>query len=182
MFIYRYDGASADHPLTPAIPASVDLPPGSGPRHLLFDAKGRYAYLTTEMNAEVVMFDVQDGNLVERQRLPLTERRRRGESGRWLAPVGRRALPVCKQRGTANEVVVFSVGKQDGQLTFLQRRSVEGDHPREFALDPSDNFLLVANQKSNQIVVIRRDPRSGKLLETVQTLKQDAPSDLKFIE
>jgi 6-phosphogluconolactonase len=41
----------------------VDLPPGSGPRHLLFDAKGRHAYLTLEMSAEVVMFDVQDDAL-----------------------------------------------------------------------------------------------------------------------
>lgn len=183
VFIYRYDGASADHPLTAAIPASVALPPGSGPRHLLFDAKGRHAYLTLEMNAEVVMFDVQDGNLVERQRLPLTERQEaaaKAAGGLHLSADGR--FLYVSNRGTANEIVAFSVGKQDGQLTFLQRRPVEGDHPREFALDPSDNFLLVANQKSNQIVVIRRDPRSGKLLETVQTLKQDAPSDLKFIE
>ncbi|MNN36882.1 6-phosphogluconolactonase [compost metagenome] len=78
--------------------------------------------------------------------------------------------------------MAFSVGKDDGQLALLQRRSVEGDHPREFALDPSDNFLLVANQKSNQIVVMRRDPRTGELGDTVQTLTQDAPSDLKFIE
>ncbi|WP_338746554.1 lactonase family protein [Pseudomonas putida] len=183
VFIYRYDGASADHPLTAAIPASVALPPGSGPRHLLFDAKGQHAYLTLEMNAEVVMFDVQDGNLVERQRLPLTERQEaaaKAAGGLHLSADGR--FLYVSNRGTANEIVAFSVGKQDGQLTFLQRRPVEGDHPREFALDPSDNFLLVANQKSNQIVVIRRDPRSGKLLETVQTLKQDAPSDLKFIE
>ncbi|QXI49398.1 lactonase family protein [Pseudomonas anuradhapurensis] len=183
VFIYRYDGASADHPLTPAIPASVALPPGSGPRHLLFDAKGRHAYLTLEMSAEVVMFDVQDGNLVERQRLPLAERQEaaaKAAGGLHLSADGR--FLYVSNRGTSNEIVAFSVGKQDGQLTLLQRRSVEGDHPREFALDPSDNFLLVANQKSNQIVVIRRDPRSGKLGETVQTLKQDAPSDLKFIE
>ena len=183
VFIYRYDGASADHPLTPAIPASVALPPGSGPRHLLFDAKGRHAYLTLEMSAEVVMFDVQDGNLVERQRLPLAERQEaaaKAAGGLHLSADGR--FLYVSNRGTSNEIVAFSVGKQDGQLTLLQRRSVEGDHPREFTLDPSDNFLLVANQKSNQIVVIRRDPRSGKLGETVQTLQQDAPSDLKFIE
>jgi len=183
VFIYRYDGASTYHPLTAAIPASVALPPGSGPRHLLFDAKGRHAYLTLEMNAEVVVFDVQDDNLVERQRLPLTERQEaaaKAAGGLHLSADGR--FLYVSNRGTANEIVVFGVGKENGELTFLQRRSVEGDHPREFALDPSDNFLLVANQKSNQIVVIRRDPRSGKLLETVQTLQQDAPSDLKFIE
>ena len=84
-------------------------------------------------------------------------------------------------RGTANEIVVFAV-EGDGQLTFVQRRAVEGDHPREFALDPSNRFLLVANQKSNQIVVMRRDAKTGKLGETVQVLAQDAPSDLKFID
>ncbi|MFT0518426.1 lactonase family protein [Pseudomonas faucium] len=183
VFIYRYDGASADHPLTPAIPAAVDLPPGSGPRHLLFDAKGRHAYLTLEMNAEVVMFDVENDALLERQRLPLTDQQdaaAKAAGGLHLSADGR--FLYVSNRGTANEIVVFSVGKDDGRLAFLQRRTVEGDHPREFALDPSDNFLLVANQKSNQIVVIRRDPRSGKLGETVQTMDQAAPSDLKFIE
>jgi len=183
VFIYRYDGASTDHPLTPAIPASVALPPGSGPRHLLFDAKGRHAYLTLEMSAEVVVFDVQNASLVERQRLPLTDHQdaaSKAAGGLHLSADGR--FLYVSNRGTANEIVAFSVGKDDGQLAFLQRRSVEGDHPREFTLDPSDKFLLVANQKSDQIVVMRRDPRSGKLGETVQTLPQAAPSDLKFIE
>ena len=183
VFIYSYDGASVDKPLSPASPASVDLPPGSGPRHLLFDAKGRHAYLTLEMSGEVVMFDVKDAALLPRQRLPLTEQpdaAAKAAGGLHLSADGR--FLYVSNRGTANQIVVFSVGKDDGQLTLLQRRSVEGDHPREFALDPSDNFLLVANQKSNQIVVMRRDPRSGKLLETVQTLKQEAPSDLKFLE
>lgn len=183
VFIYRYDGASPEHPLSPAIPASVSLPPGSGPRHLLFDAKGRHAYLTLEMSAEVVMFDVQDGNLMERQRLPLTERQEaaaKAAGGLHLSADGR--FLYVSNRGTSNEIVAYAVGKEDGQLTLLQRRSVEGDHPREFSLDPNGKFLLVANQKSNQIVVLRRDPRSGRLGETVQKLAQDAPSDLKFLE
>ncbi|WP_460418532.1 lactonase family protein [Pseudomonas sp. microsymbiont 2] len=182
VFIYRYDGASPEHPLSPAIPPAVDLPPGSGPRHLLFDAKGRHAYLTLEMSAEVVVFDVQDGALTERQRLSLTESKdaaAKAAGGLHLSADGR--FLYVSNRGTANEIVVYAVGKDDGRLTLLQRRSVEGDHPREFALDPDGNYLLVANQKSNQIVVMRRDPRSGKLGETVQTLPQQAPSDLKFL-
>jgi len=58
---------------------------------------------------------------------------------------------------------------------------VDGDHPREFSLDPSGKFLLVANQKSNEIVVIERDPHTGLLGKTVQKLPIDAPSDLKFL-
>lgn len=182
VFIYRYDGASTEQPLSPAIPASVALPPGSGPRHLLFDAKGRHAYLTLEMSGEVVVFDVQEAALVERQRMPLTESQQseaKAGGGLHLAADGR--FLYVSNRGMANEIVVYGVG-DDGRLNLLQRRSVDGDHPREFALDPTGKFLLVANQKSNQIVVIRRDPRSGRLGETVQKFDQGAPSDLKFVE
>jgi 6-phosphogluconolactonase (cycloisomerase 2 family) len=34
---------------------------------------------------------------------------------------------------------------------------------------------------SNAIVVLERDPETGMLGKTVQTLEMDAPSDLKFI-
>lgn len=182
VFIYRYDGASADHPLTPASPAAVSLPPGSGPRHLLFDARGRHAYLTLEMSAEVVMFDVQDGALNERQRLPLTDRQdpaAKAGGALHLSADGR--FLYVSNRGTANEIVVYRVGQEDGQLSLVQRRSVDGDHPREFAIAPGGKYLLVANQKSNRIVVIRRDMHSGELGETLQSLAQDAPSDLKFL-
>ncbi|KAB0571565.1 lactonase family protein, partial [Helicobacter pullorum NCTC 12824] len=47
--------------------------------------------------------------------------------------------------------------------------------------DPSGKFLLIANQKSNEIVVVERDPKTGLLGKTVQKLAIDAPSDLKFL-
>ncbi|MGV2837306.1 beta-propeller fold lactonase family protein, partial [Pseudomonas shirazensis] len=146
VFVYAYDGASPTQPLSPATPASVSLPPGSGPRHLLFDALGKHAYLTLEMSAEVVMFDVRDDALIERQRLPLTDSQdpaAKAGGGLHLSADGR--FLYVSNRGTANQIVVFAIGKQDGQLSLLQRRSVEGDHPREFAIDPSGKYLLVAN-------------------------------------
>lgn len=64
VFAYRYDPkANPEQPLTPANPASVPLPPGSGPRHLLFSADGKHAWLTTEMSAQVAVFDYHDGTL-----------------------------------------------------------------------------------------------------------------------
>ncbi|MBM3109805.1 lactonase family protein [Pseudomonas arcuscaelestis] len=183
VFIYRYDGASPKHPLSPANPPSIDLPPGSGPRHLLFSSDGKQAYLTLEMSAQVVVFEHNDGKLIERQRLPLTEQNdasAKAAGALHLSADGR--FLYVSNRGTANELLVFAVDEDTGKLMQVQRRSVEGDHPREFALDPTGKSVLVANQKSNEIVVIRRDPRSGMLGETLQKLPQSAPSDLKFID
>jgi 6-phosphogluconolactonase (cycloisomerase 2 family) len=181
VFVYRFDSANKSRPLTPANPPAVTLPPGSGPRHLVFGVNGKQAYLTLEMSAQVVVFDYQGGNLVQRQVLELTDKpdaaAKAGgaihvsEDGRFL---------YASNRGTTNELLAFAI-LPNGQLKFLQRRSVEGDHPREFSLDPSGKFVLIADQKSNEIVVLKRDPRTGLLGKTVQKLAIDSPSDLKFI-
>lgn len=180
VFAYRYDG-NKPQPLD--FFGSVALPPGSGPRHLLFSADGRHAWLTLEMRGAVAVFDYQDGRLTLRDTVSLTDSRDPGAraAGALHASADGRFL-YASNRGTANELVVFAIDPVDGGLKTVQRRSVEGDHPREFALDPAQGFVLVANQKSNEIVVIRRDRDSGRLGEVVQRFHQAAPSDLKFID
>ncbi|MGR0137972.1 lactonase family protein [Pseudomonas sp. RSP] len=183
IFVYRYDlKANHELPLTPADPASVALPPGSGPRHLLFSADGKHAWLTTEMSAQVAVFDYADGKLTQTQLVDFA-------AGQPVSDKAGAALHASRDgkflyvsnRGTANQIIVFGVDPVTAHLTELQRRSVEGDHPREFSLDPSGKFLLIANQKSNEIVVVERDPKTGLLGKTVQKLLIDAPSDLKFL-
>ena len=183
VFAYRFDPkANSQLPLTAATPASVQLPPGSGPRHLLFSADGKHAWLTMEMSAQVAVFDYQDGKLEQTQMVDLA-------AGQPVSDKAAAALHAStdgkflyvSNRGTANQLLVFAIDPATGHLTELQRRSVEGDHPREFSLDPSGRFLLIANQKSNQIVVVERDAKSGLLGKTVQKLAMDAPSDLKFL-
>lgn len=183
IFVYRYDPkANHELPLTPADPASVALPPGSGPRHLLFSADGKHAWLTTEMSAQVAVFDYADGKLTQTQLVdfaagqPVSDK-----AGAALHASSDGKFLYVSNRGTANQIIGFGVDPATAHLTELQRRSVEGDHPREFSLDPSGKFLLIANQKSNEIVVVERDPKTGLLGKTVQKLPIDAPSDLKFL-
>ena len=183
IFAYRFDPkANPELPLTAATPASVQLPPGSGPRHLLFSADGKHAWLTMEMSAQVAVFDYKDGQLKQTQMVELA-------AGQPVSDKAAAALHASSDgkflyvsnRGTANQLLVFAIDPATGHLKELQRRSVEGDHPREFSLDPSGKFLLIANQKSNQIVVVERDSKTGLLGKTVQKLPMDAPSDLKFM-
>ena len=183
IFIYRFDPkANPELPLTAAKPASVPLPPGSGPRHLLFSADGKHAWLTMEMSAQVAVFDYKDGELEQTQLVDLAAGL--PTSGKAAAALHASAdgkFLYVSNRGTANQLLVFAIDPATGHLKELQRRSVDGDHPREFSLDPSGKFVLIANQKSNQIVVIERDAKTGLLGKTVQKLPMDAPSDLKFL-
>ncbi|MQT64264.1 beta-propeller fold lactonase family protein [Pseudomonas sp. FSL R10-0056] len=183
VFVYRYDpAANPEHPLVAAEPAFIELPAGSGPRHLLFSKDGKHAYLTTEMSAQVFVFDYANGQLKQRQAVELAHGlpAQNRAAGAVHASSDGKFLYVSN-RGKANEILVFAIDAGTGELTEIQRRSVDGDHPREFALSPNGKFLLIANQMSNAIVVLERDPASGKLGKTVQSLAMDAPSDVKFI-
>ncbi|MFJ7111396.1 lactonase family protein [Pseudomonas sp. NPDC098740] len=183
IFAYRFDPkANPELPLTAATPASVQLPPGSGPRHLLFSADGKHAWLTMEMSAQVAVFDYKDGKLEQTQMVELaTGQPTSDKAAAALHASTDGKFLYVSNRGTANQLLVFAIDPATGHLKELQRRSVEGDHPREFSLDPSGKFLLIANQKSNQIVVVERDSKTGLLGKTVQKLPMDAPSDLKFL-
>jgi 6-phosphogluconolactonase (cycloisomerase 2 family) len=183
IYVYRYDPSQPEAPLArDKRQPEVVLPPGSGPRHLLFSADGRHAWLTLEMPGQVVSFDVRDGQLAETQRVDLAPKGFTGDNAAaalHLSNDGR--FLYVSNRGTDNQLVVFAVDAKTGQLTQVQRRSVEGNHPREFALSPDGRYLLVANQLSNAVLVMRRDAKTGKLGEVVETVQVKSPSDLKFL-
>jgi 6-phosphogluconolactonase len=181
MFVFNYDGKK-NQPLTPAKTPSVDLPPGSGPRHLLFSKDGKHAWLTMEMSAQVAVFDYHDGAFKRTALVDLANKdgqQYRAAGGLHTSPDGK--FLYVANRGEANELVVFSIDPSNGQLKEVQRRSVEGKEPREFSFDPSGHFVLIANQKSNQIVTVRVDPKTGLLGETVQKVDFDSPSDFRFL-
>jgi len=79
-----------------------------------------------------------------------------------------------------NNIAIFSINLMDGTLTLVGHQSTYGEHPRNFAIDPSGHFLLVANQHSNNIVVFRRDLQTGKLTKLPHELTVDTPASLQM--
>lgn len=180
LLVFSYDGNRAE-PLQPAKSPIVQLPPGSGPRHLLFSKDGKHAWLTLEMVAQVAVFDYHDGVFKQTQTVDLKNKdpqQKVGAGGLHTSPDGK--FLYVANRGEANQLLVFAIDGK-GQLKEIQRRSVEGVEPREFSFDPSGHFMLIANQKSNQIVSVKVDPKTGMLGDTVQKVDFDSPSDFRFL-
>ena len=184
IYVYRYDSSKPEAPLTAMKEQpTVDLPAGSGPRHMIFSKDGRHAYLTLEMAESVVMFDYANGILTTRQVLRLAADNSQGKGAGGavhLSPDGE--YLYVADRGTENTLVAFKLDQDRGEMTIIGRKPVEGQEPREFAIDPSGHFVLVANQHGHQVVVFRRDPATGLIGSKVQVLNIDAPSDVKFID
>ena len=176
--IYKYDQNRDDKPLELYKVKKVKV--GSGPRHLTFSSDGKFVYLVQELTGLVSAFSYQDGDLNLLQETSLLEKKFVGETSAadiHISPDG--IFLYATNRGTANTISCFKI-KEDGTLKLVQTISTLGKGPRNFAIDPSGNFVLVAHQYSNEVVVFRRNKTKGTLTDTNQRIKVCSPVCLVF--
>lgn len=182
LYEYRYTSDGSRGLLSPTPEGYLQMPPGSGPRHLIFGASGRYAYLTSELAGTVTTLQYSNGKLKPLQTVKLAAPGFSGKVGAGaihLSPDGK--FLYATNRGDANDIVIFSVDPHDGQLKYVGRQSSLGRTPREFAIDPSGRWLIVGNQDSDTAYVFSRHPDTGLLGPNPVRLDIGAPVDFKFV-
>jgi len=178
--IYRYK-PGADQPLSPAEPSVINVLPGHGPRHIDFSPDKKYMYLITEMGGVIYVYDYDGPKSKQLEAISLVADGFKGATGAadiHVSPDGK--FLYATNRGDANEIVVFAIDQSTGRLTFVERKPSMGKTPRNFAIDPSGNYLLVANQNSDDIYVYRINKLTGKLSLTTSKITVGNPSCLKF--
>jgi 6-phosphogluconolactonase len=158
-------------------------PPGSGPRHLVFSADGRFVWLLNELTAEVttLRWDAQQGLLTPVQTLPTSSGNFTGvRSGAeiLLSPDGR--FVYVEDRGERS-LVVYRVNAASGELSPVQRIASGGETPWGMAIHPSGRWLLVAHQRSGTVNVFRIDPATGLLTDTGEAAETPTPVSLTFV-
>ena len=166
--IYHLDPATAK--LTPNEPDAWHSTPGSGPRALQFHPNGRVAYCVTEMSSSVVVlrWNAQSGLLETIQQLPMRPPDFQGTTGGddiVLDPHARFAYATDR----FDDIIVTFAISTDGTLTLLNRIPCGGKVPRHLTLDPTGQWLLVANQASDNIAIFNRNPQTGQLTPTKTT-------------
>ena len=67
-------------------------------------------------------------------------------------------------------------------LTLVGHQSTLGKTPRNFNFDPSGNFLLAANQNSDDVVIFKRDKQTGLLTDTGKKIEVGNPVCIKWID
>ena len=161
--IYKLDTATAK--LTANEPAVWRSAPGAGPRALQFHPNGKFAYCVTEMASAVVVlrWDAVRGALETVQEMTMRPAEFQGTTGGSDIVIDREARFAYAADRFDDIVVTFSISPADGKLTVLSRTSCGGKVPRHLTLDPSGRWLLVANQISDNIAVLARDPATGQL-------------------
>ncbi len=70
---------------------------------------------------------------------------------------------------------------ESGILEPIDYVSTKGSTPRHFAIDPTGNYLFVANQDSDEVVLFRINPQKGTIIPTGTTLKIPMPVCVVFV-
>lgn len=179
--IYRLDAATAT--LTANSPAQWRSAPGTGPRALRFHPNGKWAYCVDELDSSVQVLEwyPHNGSLAVVQKVDLTPKDYHGPTSTGCDIVITRAGDFAYAANRGYDCMVsFRVDPDTGRLTLMGRTSSGGKTPRDLTLDPSEKFVLAANQESDNIAVFPRDPKTGLLADSRKSFPLSRPQCLVF--
>jgi len=165
--------------------------PGCGPRHVVFHPNGRWVYGINEIDSTLDHYlwtatrfsDTPQGLLVNTNTPVKTiaaDFPANKNTAAELAISADGLFLYASNRGE-DSLVVFSIRPKDGKLDFVQRISCGGKTPRQFTIDPTNQWLLCGNQDSATIAIFRRDSITGKLNGPTQTVPLDSPLFTLFV-
>lgn len=182
IMIYSFDSKKGK--LSPAPTPYIETEPGTGPRHFEFHPNNKFAYLLEELSGGISVYAYKGkGQLDLLQNISALP-------PDYIGPVGSADIHVstdgkflyASNRGESNTIAIFSINQQNGELTLVGHQSTMGKTPRNFNFDPSGNFLLAANQNSDNIVIFKRDKATGLLTDTGKRIEVGKPVCIKWIK
>ncbi len=168
-------------PLTTADHDAVKTVSGSGPRHFTFHPNAKFAYCIEELGGTIAAYVYHKGKLDSIQRILSYSKTLVAYTSAdiHISPDG--LFLYASNRGTEeNTISIFAVDQQNGKLTLVGHQDTYGDHPRNFSIDPTGNYLLVANQFTGNVVVFKRDVVTGRLTKTATEIKVPGVSCLQM--
>ncbi len=180
--VYQVDLKKSTNPIDSTPTYIFNCKPGSGPRHLIFHPTHELAYAVQELSGAITVMSFKNGSLKQIQEISMIPANATAEIGAadiHISPDG--AFLYASNRGNFNEIVIYKINK-NGTLSHIATQSTLGKTPRNFAIDPSGNFLLVANQKSNEIVVFNRNKKTGLISPNGQRIKVGSPICIQFLK
>jgi len=144
-------------------PPFVALPPGDGPRHLAFHPNGLFLYSIQEESSTLQFFtyNATTGALNPQQMvstLPpgfagtdFTSEVRVSHDGKFLYAANR-----------LHDTISFFDIDVTGRLKRVGEVSTLGDYPRSFTIDPTGNYLICCNQRSDALTTFRIRASNGE--------------------
>jgi 6-phosphogluconolactonase len=179
VLVYRLDAASGM--TCDGEPYAFQTDAGDGPRHVAFHPSGRFVYVINELTSSVLAcaYDPETGRILRLQKISTIPDGYEGEnSGADIHVHPSGTLLFASNRGH-DSIAIFRI-RASGELEVAGYAPSGGRTPRGFVIDPAGDFLLVANQDSDNVVVFSIERATGELRPANDPVEVPTPVCLKF--
>ena len=153
----------------------ITTPAGSGPRHIAINARGKAAYVCGELDSTVNVILVH--KVV--QSLSTLPKPVEGNSTAECILSPDAKFVYVSNRGH-NSIAVFKIG-EDQKLTAAGHITGDIKIPRNFNIDPTGKWMLIASQDGHKVGVWEIDAKTGGAKETGSTVEVGSPVCVKFV-
>lgn len=142
---------------------TLKLPAGCGPRHLVFNNNGQYAYLMTELSNEVMVLKYDDGQFeLIHNYLAIPADFTNNTQGAAVRMSHDNRFVYVSNRGHQS-IAVFKVEEEGAALSLVEITDCGGQWPRDFNITKSDRFLVCAHEVDGVVSLFERDIETGRL-------------------
>jgi 6-phosphogluconolactonase len=179
---YRFDAGKGT--LTPH--GEFETPKGTGPRHFAWHPDGKSAYINGETSLTIIAcdYDAEKGALKQKQvlsTLPGDVTRKGGSTAETVVhPSGK--FVYVSNRDPYNSIAIFSIHPTTRELTAVGHQGMGVKTPRNFAIEPTGQYMLVANQSGGNVIVFRINQATGGLTPTQASVQVASPVCVRFLE
>jgi 6-phosphogluconolactonase len=160
---------------------SVPLFSGSGPRHLVLHPAGKHVFVLSEFNAAVAVLRYENGQLATLFTCPtVTLTGGQEASGAAIRISGDGKYLYASDRASGS-ISIMRFDREKETLELIRQEHTLGKTPRDFILDPSGSWMLVANQDSDSIAVFRVDAATGMIAPHHMVKNIASPACLEWL-
>jgi 6-phosphogluconolactonase len=182
VFVYELDHKTGK--LTPGTHSYLELPAGSGPRHLAFSRDQRHLFIINELNMTMssASWDPKNGKLGllhTEATLPDNEAKKGFSTADVIAHSNGKFV-YGSNRGH-DSIVAMKIDSKSGKIARMGNYPTLGKTPRNFRFSPDGKILLAENQGSDSIVVFRVDQETGALQPTGIEATVRSPACIRFL-
>lgn len=145
------------------IGSELALQPGAGPRHLVNHPQLHELYVIGELDATITLIEEGKGGILFAEaEIPMLTPELTDQAAAAAIKVSQDGRFLYASIRGQNLIIVYAIDA-DGKLHQVQAIDSGGQTPRDFVLDASETYLLVAHQDSDYITLFKRHPASGML-------------------
>lgn len=179
--IMAYKQPAKGESLALAATPFTQLPDGAGPRHMIFHPNGKIAYVINELNStvSVLHYNSATAALTISQTLPTLPDGFTGTNTCAEIAVSADGRFLYGSNRGHNSIVSYAIA-ETGAISLMGWTSSQGLGPRNFTIDPSGRFMLVANQKGGGIAIFKRDIETGTLEDSGKRIALQSPMRIVF--